>query len=589
MNKYGIFHVLDIPYSYGKDPNTLSIRIRTCKDDIKICKIYYKDRYDYTSPYKVKDMYITAQTDLFTYYEASISVKWNRYRYFFQLTDFNDVTTIFTERGFIDTKYNNTNEENKLLSTLLINAFQFPYIAKEDIYEESKWLQESIVYQIFPDRFCNGDSSINPNNIKPWEYPYIDHETKFGGNIQGIINKLNYLQDLGINLIYLTPIFKSTSNHKYNTQDYFTIDPQFGSNELVKELVNKCHAKNIKIIFDAVFNHSGDDFFAFQDVLEFQEKSSYKDWYFINEFPLSIEKINYYTFGSGHKNMPKLNTNNPEVTKYLLDVGKFWVEQYGIDGWRLDVCDEISHSFWRKFKEAIKMVNNDAIIIGEIMHEANNFLKGDQLDSIMNYPIKFACVDFFAKRLINAKEFLSILATNRMLYMNSINKQLLNLIGSHDTSRFLTECHDNIEKMKLAIVFQFTYIGVPYIYYGDEIGINGGNDPQNRKCMIWDINRQNNNLLNFYKKMIKLRKEYSAFIYGSFKELYSENNILSYSREYNNEKYIIIINNNDSTKSIHFNNSYNCLNLMNNNEELINKTTLLNPMEFKILKVLNVY
>ncbi|MDO4536027.1 MAG: glycoside hydrolase family 13 protein [Clostridium perfringens] len=589
MNKYGIFHVLDIPYSYGKDPDTLSVRIRTCKNDIKICKIYYKDRYDYTSPYKTKNMSIVAETNLFTYYETSISVKWNRYRYFFELTDFNNVTTIFTERGFIDEKYDNTNQKRGLSNTLLTTAFQFPYIAKEDIYEESKWLQEAVVYQIFPDRFCNGNSSINPNNTKPWEYPYIDHYTKFGGDIQGIINKLDYLKNLGITLIYLTPIFKSTSNHKYNTQDYFTIDSQFGSNELVRELVNKCHERNIKIIFDAVFNHSGDDFFAFKDVLKNQEHSKYKDWYFINEFPLSLEKTNYYTFGTGHRNMPKLNTNNPEVTKYLLDAGRFWVKEYGIDGWRLDVCDEVSHSFWKKFKEAIKKVNNDAVIIGEIMHEANNFLKGDQLDSIMNYPIKFACVDFFAKKIINAKEFLSILATNRMLYMESVNKQLLNLIGSHDTPRFLTECHDNIEKMKLAIVFQFTYIGVPYIYYGDEVGVNGGSDPQNRKCMIWDTNRQNHELLDFYKRIIDLRKNHLGFIHGNFKELYSENNILSYAREYNNEKYIVIINNNDFTESINFNNNYNCLNLMNNDEELICKTISLKSMEFKILKVLKIY
>lgn len=586
MNKYGIFHVLDVPYAYGNDSNTLLIRIRTCKNDIKDCKIYYKDRYDYTSPYKTKDMYIVAETDLFTYYEASLCVKWNRYRYFFQLTDFNNVTTIFTERGFIDEKYDNTNEQSKLSNNLLINAFQFPYIAKEDIYDESKWLQESIVYQIFPDRFYNGDLSINPNDTKPWEYPYIDHYTKFGGDIQGIIDKLDYLKDLGINLIYLTPIFKSTSNHKYNIQDYFTIDPQFGSNKLVKMLVDKCHERGIKIIFDAVFNHSGDDFFAFQDILKNQEKSKYKGWYFINEFPLSIEKMNYYTFGTGHRNMPKLNTNNSDVTDYLLNVAKFWVKEYKIDGWRLDVCDEVSHTFWRKFRDVVKSVNKDAVIIGEIMHEANNFLKGDQLDSIMNYPIKFACVDFFAKRLINTKEFLNILATNRMLYMNNINKQLLNLIGSHDTSRFLTECYDNIERMKLAIVFQFTYIGVPYIYYGDEIGLTGGADPQNRKCMIWDTRRQNHELLDFYKKMIQIRKEHLVLVHGDFKELYCHGNILSYSREYDNKKYIIIINNNDFAEYINLKNNYNCLNLINNNEEFLCDTILLNPMEFKILKIL---
>lgn len=587
MNKFGILHLLDIPYAYAEDSNTLTIRIRTCKNDIKNCKIYYKDRYDYHLPYKSKDMYIVSETDLFTYYETSISVKWNRYRYFFELTDFNNFTTLFNERGFIDEKYDNTNQQSKTSNTLLINAFQFPYIAREDVYNESKWLQESIIYQIFPDRFCNGNSVINPKNTKPWGYPYVDYHSKFGGDIQGIIDKLDYLEDLGINVIYLTPIFKSSSNHKYNTEDYYTIDPEFGSNKLVKELIDKCHKKNIKIIFDAVFNHSGDDFFAFKDVLINQKNSKYSDWYIINNFPVSTEKINYYTFGNAHKNMPKLNTSNPEVTKYLLDVAKFWIKEYKIDGWRLDVCDEVSHTFWKKFRDTIKSVNKDAIIIGEIMHEANNFLKGDQLDSIMNYPIKFACVDFFAKKNITAREFLNILGQNRMLYMNSINKQLLNLIGSHDTARFLTECHDNIEKMKLAICFQFTYVGVPYIYYGDEIGLCGGEDPQNRKCMIWNEKFQNHDLLNFYKKMITIRKKHPTFVHGDFKEISGENNILSYSREYNNEKYIIIINNNDHSEYIDLNANYTCTNLITNKIETLNSNTLLKSMEFKILHVIS--
>ena len=355
----------------------------------------------------------------------------------------------------------------------------------------------------------------------------------------------------------------------------------------MKELIDKCHKKNIKIIFDAVFNHSGDDFFAFKDVLRNQKNSKYSDWYIINSFPVSTKKINYYAFGNAHKNMPKLNTSNPEVTKYLLDVAKFWIKEYKIDGWRLDVCDEVSHTFWKKFRDTIKSVNKDAVIIGEIMHEANNFLKGDQLDSIMNYPIKFACVDFFAKKNITAREFLNILGQNRMLYMNSINKQLLNLIGSHDTARFLTECHDNIEKMKLAICFQFTYVGVPYIYYGDEIGLCGGEDPQNRKCMIWNEKLQNHDLLNFHKKMISIRKKHPTFVYGDFKEISGENNILSYSREYNDEKYIIIINNNDHSEYIDLNTNYTCTNLITNKIEILNSNTLLKSMEFKILHVIS--
>ena len=218
---------------------------------------------------------------------------------------------------------------------------------------------------------------------------------------------------MGIDLIYLTPIFKSTSNHKYNTADYYDIDPHFGTVELVKELVDKCHERGIRIVFDAVFNHSGSDFFAFEDLLKNQENSKYKDWFFPDEYPVSLDKINYYTFANNVKHMPKLNTSNPEVKDYLLKVGEYWVKEIGIDGWRLDVCDEVDHEFWRAFRKRIKEVNKDAVIVGEIQHEAVSFLNGDELDSIMNYPFKGALVDFFARRSINEKEFDNIITMNR--------------------------------------------------------------------------------------------------------------------------------------------------------------------------------
>ncbi len=237
----------------------------------------------------------------------------------------------------------------------------------------------------------------------------------------------------------------------------------------------------MKVIFDAVFNHSGSDFFAFEDLLQKQEASKYKDWYFIDSYPVSTGKVTYYTFGDDVSSMPKLNTHNKEVREYLLKVGEYWVKEMGIDGWRLDVCDEVDHDFWRAFNKVVKEANKDAVIIGEIHHEASSFLKGDQMDSIMNYPFKFALVDFFANRSISVEQFDDILSFNRTLYMNSITRQLWNLMDSHDTKRFLTECNGNVDRMKLAIAFQFCYQGVPYIYYGDEIGLNGADDPAVQK------------------------------------------------------------------------------------------------------------
>lgn len=561
MNKHAIYHIPDTPYAYSKDMDTLTVRLKVAKDDVVSCKVYYKDRYDESNPFEVKDMKITAETELFSFFQEDISLFRNRYRYFFELVDNDGNQYIYDERGIrVGNAYSP------------ITPFQYAYIAKSDLYEESKWLQESVAYQIFVDRFCNGDESINPEETMKWGNVNITYKSRFGGDIQGIIDKLDYLQNLGINLIYLTPIFKSNTAHKYNVTDYYAIDPEFGDIDKIKELVNKCHERGIKLVLDAVFNHSGSDFFAFEDLLNNQENSKYVDWYFVDTFPISTSRKTYYTFGEDNRNMPKLNTSNLEVQEYLLQVSEYWIKEVGIDGWRLDVCDEVDHNFWRAFKKRVKAANEDAVIIGEIMHEANSFLKGDQLDSIMNYPFKLAMVDFFGKSRIGVEDFNSVLSLNRSIYMDSITRQMWNLIGSHDTPRFLTECGEDIERMQLAIAFQFTYIGVPYIYYGDEVGITGSDDPFSRKCMVWEDEKQNQQILNFYKKMINMRKERKVLIYGDYKILYCKNNVLVYERNYEEERIVMAINNNSH-------NYYLQLDMDGEFKDIGN----LNPREFKIL------
>ena len=574
MNKHAVYHILDVPYAYGKDRDTLVLRIRVAKNDIKECSVLYKCRYEWESEYKRKNMKVVAETELFTYYETEISIDKNRYRYYFELKDNNDDVLIYNERGFENNSY-----EYKDLA-----AFQFPYIAEEDLYKEEKWLQEAVVYQIFPDRFFNGNELINPKGVKEWGKGKVDKHSMFGGDIRGIIEKVDYLKDLGVNLLYLTPIFKSSTNHKYNTQDYFDIDPQFGTIEDAKELVKKCHDNGIRIVFDAVFNHSGNDFFAFRDILENQEKSKYKDWYFIDSWPVEVEKCNYYTFANRCSNMPKLNTNNREVREYLLSVAKYWIREVDIDGWRLDVCDEVSHDFWRDFRKAVKSVKSDAIIIGEIMHEANSFLKGDQLDSIMNYPFKNATIDYFGKSNISSREYLDILAANRMLYMDSITRQMWNLIGSHDTKRILNECNNEVDRVKLAMVMQFTYIGVPYIYYGDEIGLKGGEDPDNRRCMIWEDKKQNKELLELCKKLISIRKENKSLIDGKFKEVCCDENIIAFIRDNNKEKVFVAFNNSLEEKKIKYN--FECgIDLINDKVVRNIEEIEMSPLSFKVIKI----
>lgn len=574
MNKYAIYHIPDVPYAYAKDKDTLTVRIRTAKNDIAECKVYYKCRYDWNDPFNEKVIKLVTQDELFDYYEEDIKVIKNRYRYYFELTDAEGKKVYLDERGIRE------NDVEKKEPT----AFQYAYIAEADVYDESKWLQESIVYQIFPDRFYNGDKSNDPENTKEWGTE-VDREFMFGGDIKGITEKLDYIKELGADFIYLTPIFKSLTNHKYNTADYFEIDPQFGTKDEVKELVTECHKRGMRIVFDAVFNHSGDDFFAFKDLLENQEKSHYRDWYFPDEYPVSVEKSNYYTFSNGCANMPKLNTNNPEVKEYLLRVGEYWVKEVGIDGWRLDVSDEVDHRFWRAFRERIKKVNKDAVIAGEIHHCALTFLRGDEMDSIMNYPFQGAMVEFFGTREIDAAKFDNVLGRSRAMYMDSIARQMWNLLGSHDTRRFLTECSGDIRRMKLAAAFQFTYIGVPYIYYGDEVGMAGDNDPECRRCMIWDEDKQNRDMLSLYKKLTSIRKENKVLTYGDYKNLYLKDNIIVFERSSESEAMVIAINNSDEKAEISLTLSCEAVDLMTGEKVTLNNCMKLDPMEFKILKL----
>lgn len=280
-------------------------------------------------------------------------------------------TLLFTEKRIeeLDGKY----DEAKL--SAIGNFYCFPYLNAIDVAKTPQWVKDTVWYQIFPDRFCNGDKSIDPQNVESWgTEPTKDNF--MGGDLQGVLNKLDYLFDLGVNGLYFCPVFEATENHRYETINYFKVDPALGRNEVFKKLVSEFHKRGMKIMLDAVFNHIGYFSPQWQDVLKNNEKSRYKYWFCIKKFPVlenGLENVdgnnlNYETFGR-IATMPKLNTENPEVVEYLLKVAKFWVEEMDIDGWRLDVCNEVYHIFWRKFREVVKGTNKEVYILGEVWHD----------------------------------------------------------------------------------------------------------------------------------------------------------------------------------------------------------------------------
>ncbi len=394
------------------------------------------------------------------------------------------------------------------------------------------------MYQVFPERFCNGNLSNDPEDKENWQAKPTE-KNFFGGDLAGITSKINYLVDLQVDVIYLNPIFTSLSNHKYDTINYFAIDPMFGSAEEFKNLVSECHQSGIKVVLDGVFNHCGYYSNLFQDVMMHGDESRYKEWFYIESFPINDQDLNYECVGD-YKWMPKLRFKHQEVREYFLNVGAYWIEQFDIDGWRLDVCDEVDYTFWQEFRRKIKSIKKDAVLIGEIWGDARNWLQGDQLDSVMNYLFRDAVLDYIAKESITSVEFDYRIQKMYDLYPEKVNLGLFNLIGSHDTERFLTLCNGDILKLKLAAIMQMTLPGIPAIYYGDEIGMMGHNDPDCRRTMAWES--LNQALLQFYKTYLKLRRTRISLIKGSFKSVVANEKAFGYVRKYRNEITYVIIN-----------------------------------------------
>ena len=416
-------------------------------------------------------------------------------------------------------------------------------------FKSPDWVQDTIFYQIFPDRFNNGNLSNSSKKVCKWgDKPVRDNF--FGGDLEGIIRKLPYLGELGINALYLNPIFKSPSNHKYNTTDYYKIDPIFGDENTLKRLVEELHQRKMRIILDGVFNHCGDTFWAFQDVIEKGPKSKYKDWFIIKSYPIIKQPEPNYRCWMGVPSMPEFNSDNSEVREYLLKVVKYWIKEADIDGWRLDTVEYMDPSFVKQIREAAKKIKKDAYVMGEVMGIATSWFKSKSLDAVMNYKLRDLIIDFFIKKVINAVEFNQQLYNFRQTYSDWINPFMFNLLDSHDVPRFLTLCGGNVKKTKLAAAFLMTYIGAPVIYYGDEVGMMGGEDPDCRRTMIWNKNQQNIDLLNFYKKIIKLRRENLALRRGNFKCLYQQGGLYCFSRQLNEEKIVVALNNSDKNEEI---------------------------------------
>ncbi|MEA3335812.1 MAG: glycoside hydrolase family 13 protein [Chloroflexota bacterium] len=438
------------------------------------------------------------------------------------------------------------------------------------------WVKEAIFYQIFPDRFARSQSVLKPHNLEPW-LAAPTHGGFKGGDLMGVVEHLDYLQDLGISAIYFCPVFQSTANHRYHTYDYYQVDPILGGNDALFSLINQAHRRGIRIVLDGVFNHASRGFFQFNHLLENGPSSPYLDWFIVNGWPLHAyegsQPPNYAAWWNLHA-LPKFNTDTRTVREFLLDVGRYWIEQ-GIDGWRLDVPGEIDDdAFWQEFRQQVKSANPDAYIVGEIWHDANRWLRGDQFDAVMNYQVTKVCIGFFARdsvqhdlvsgtgyghiQALDAASFAERIDGILGLYPAEITQAQLNLLGSHDTPRFLSVAGGDESAYRLALLFLMTYPGAPCIYYGDEIGMTGGRDPGCRGGFPWQdpfhADSQvtwNTDLLEFTRNAIRLRNAYSALCCGSYTRLQAEKDHYVYARCSDTECLIVALNAARSSASLH--------------------------------------
>ena len=493
-------------------------------------------------------------------------------------------------------------------------SYQITVYSKNNVPD---WYKQGIIYQIFVDRFFNGQEEgkvLNPKkntfiygnwddnpmyikdmdgNIVRWDF--------YGGNLLGVKKKLEYIKSLGVSVIYFNPIFDSPSCHKYDTGDYEKIDPMFGDEEIFKDLCNEAEKIGIKIILDGVFSHTGSDskyfnkFGNYNSLGAYQSlQSPYYRWYRFNDYP------DLYEAWWGFSNMPNIDELNPSYLDYIIRDDNSIVEKWirlGASGWRLDVADELPDEFIKILKKKLKEVDKDSVLIGEVWEDASNkvsysrkreYLFGNELDSVTNYPLRQIILDL-VRNYIGNKSFIRRYLSLKENYPKEYFYSTMNMLGNHDTERVLTMLNNSVELLKEAVAIQMTLPGVPLIYYGDEAGLTGGKDPSNRKSYPWG--KENDEILEFYKTITAIRVAEEALKIGEIKFLDFNNGVLGYERFIDKDRIIILVNTLEKEERISLSNiEGRVVDLLDINKDyiLINKNIdiLISAHKFIILKVL---
>lgn len=528
MNFAAVYHEPKSRFAYPYDEQTLHLRLRTARGDVQAVTLIGADPFswrpsqanpaiwewdtDAETRQPMQLEYSTARHD--TWFIA-LRPATLRFRYAFILHSGGE-KFLYGSRDFYDLAVHPGFEHKSAL------FFNFPYLNFEDVPRLPAWVRDTVWYQIFPERFARGGNQA-------WVVSEDSGTESFaGGNLQGIIDHLDHLQELGVNGLYFTPIFTAPTAHKYDTTDYYHIDPAFGTNEQFGELVRQAHRRGMRVMLDAVFNHCGWLHPFWQDVVQNGRQSSYYDCFFIDRDPvinfpvragelphLTAEmygKLNYRTFGFQPR-MPKWNTAHPLVREHLFGAVRYWMETCGVDGWRLDVSNEVSHDFWREFRRLAKSINPQVYIMGENWDNSYPWLMGDQFDAVMNYELTYPIWNLLGApdrvdEPFDVQQYQQAINQLLVSYPKNTLAGMYNLIDSHDTARIAHICGGSIEKVKLAFALLLTFTGSPSIYYGSELGMSGDGH-HNRSPYPWG-RPQNLDLRDLVRQLIALRSGHPA-------------------------------------------------------------------------------
>jgi glycosidase len=508
------------------------------------------------------------ETNRFTYWEVRFKPRRPQLRYAFALRRDEDTVVYFDRSG---------------ITSGVEFHFQLDLIQKTG-FHTPEWAQGAFIYQIFPERFANGDPGLNPPGSVPWGSPPGRFHFQ-GGDLVGVKQRLDYLQELGVEVIYLNPIFKSHSNHKFDTEDYYQVDPHFGGNQAMRELVENAHLRDMRVLLDASFNHCYPTFFAFQDILQRGEDSAYWDWFTIKRYPIDVivrpQKLPGWFWGEKDSgkiwlqrfesltnipvhileddqdglgmdlayegwfnvpNMPKINLANPETREYFLQVAKHWIAEYQVDGWRMDVVPHIIDDFWLDMRREVKAIQPEAHLLAEVWGDSSFWLQGDRFDATMNYTFYYLCLEFFAKAQMDTATFSAGFGTMLMTYAEPVSAANQNLLSSHDTVRFRRQAGDDPKRHRLAMFFQFTVPGAPGVYYGDEIGMTGDHDPDCRRAFPWNQeDTWDQELLAQTRELAHLRIRYPALRLGTWQIVWTGAEALAYLRQHGEQRILVLL------------------------------------------------